>query len=123
MNNSQVFKLAHKKAKADKSLCKKLAIEFNYQVAFSYHLKNIINSLPQKVTIYSGINRGVAMVGDYKKPNIIQTFVAVIFILIQNILDSEKALRIRYPITFAHYDAKSIERQKAISDYNNKINL
>ncbi len=120
MNKSQVFKQAHAMTKNT------LKDGDNYQATFAICLKVIINSQPQKITVYSNVNKDVAMIGDYVKPNILQMIIFAVFVIIQNILDSEKALRIRYPLTFKHYDNSSFETcaysQKMLADYNKQFN-
>lgn len=120
MNKSQIFKQAHAMTK---STIKK---GDNYQATFSICLKIVINSQPQKTAINSNINEGVAMVGDYIKPNILQMIIFAMFVIIQNILDSEKALRIRYKSTFDYYDNTSFETcayaQRMLAEYEKRYN-
>lgn len=72
MNKSELFTLAHHNTRLKvlkNALLRRKKIKYN--VIFKYELKKVINSQPQKVTIYDGskkINKSVAMVGDYKKP-------------------------------------------------------
>lgn len=82
MNKSQLFTLAHHETRKALLKAKLLGKDFNYQVTFSFYLKELINNQPQKVTTYSNgvmlvsyakkpkINKACAMVGDYKKPSI-----------------------------------------------------
>lgn len=75
MNNSELFTLAHHETRKAFLKAKLLGNDFNYQIAFSFYLKELINNQPQKVTIYDGskkINKSVAMVGDYKKPTYVR---------------------------------------------------
>lgn len=82
MNNSQIFKLAHAKTKKQKTLALLMNAPFNYQVTFSFYLKQIINNQPQKITIlgsklanervHKKVNKNVALVGDYKKPTYVR---------------------------------------------------
>jgi hypothetical protein len=71
MTNSQIFKKAHnmtRLAKINAAIC---GVTFNYQVTFSFYLKSLINSQPQKVIVYNSkklINKSCALVGDYVKP-------------------------------------------------------
>ena len=72
MNKSEIFTLAHHNTRLKvlkNTLLGRKKIKYN--VIFKYELKKVINSQPQKVTIYDGskkVNKSVAMVGDYKKP-------------------------------------------------------
>lgn len=71
MNKSTIFKSAHNKARLHGINCAITGRKFNYQVSFSYYLKEATNSQPQKVTVYTNvksINKACAMVGDYTKP-------------------------------------------------------
>lgn len=82
MTNSELFTLAHHETRKALIKAKLLGKDFNYQVAFSFYLKELINKQPVKVTTYSNgimavsyekkpkINKACAMVGDYKKPSI-----------------------------------------------------
>lgn len=78
MTKSELFTLAHAKTKKQKTLALLMNAPFNYQVTFSFYLKQIINNQPQKITIlgsklanervHKKVNKNVALVGDYKKP-------------------------------------------------------
>ena len=73
MTNSELFTLAHHETRKALLKAKLLGKDFNYQVTFSFYLKELINAQPQKVTVYGykpKINKACAMVGDYKKPSI-----------------------------------------------------
>ena len=82
MNKSQLFTLAHHETRKAFLKAKLLGKDFNYQVTFSFYLKELVNNQPQKVTTYSNgimtvsyekklkVNKACAMVGDYKKPAI-----------------------------------------------------
>ena len=75
MDNSTLFTLAHHETRKAFLKAKLLGKDFNYQLTFSFYLKELTNAQPQKVTIYDGskkINKSVAMVGDYKKPTYIR---------------------------------------------------
>ena len=84
MDNSTLFTLAHHETRKAFLKAKLLGNDFNYQIAFSFYLKELINNQPQKVTTYSNgvmavsyekkkkINKACAMVGDYKKPTYIR---------------------------------------------------
>lgn len=72
MNKSELFTLAHHETRKALLKAKLLGKDFNYQVTFSFYLKELTDAQPQKVTIYSHnkINDACAMVGDYKKTNL-----------------------------------------------------
>lgn len=82
MTNSQIFKLAHAKTKKQKTLALLMNAPFNYQVTFSFYLKELTNAQPQKITIlgsrlanervHKKVNKNVALVGDYKKPTYVR---------------------------------------------------
>ena len=80
MTNSELFTLAHHETRKALIKAKMLGRKFDYQVTFSFYLKELINKQPQKVTTYKNgvmlvsyekkpkINKACAMIGDYKKP-------------------------------------------------------
>lgn len=74
MNKSEIFSLAHHNTRLKvlkNALLRRKKIKYN--IIFKYELKKVINSQPQKVTIYNGskkVNKACAMVGDYKRPTI-----------------------------------------------------
>ena len=78
MNKSQIFNLAHHKTRIQQLKAVTLNREFNYQVTFSFYLKDLTNAQPQKVTVYGykpaqkpvkkKINKACAMVGEHVKP-------------------------------------------------------
>lgn len=80
MNKSELFTLAHHETRKAFLKAKLLGKDFNYQVTFSFYLKELINKQPQKVTTFKNgimlvsyenkpkINKACAMIGDYKKP-------------------------------------------------------
>ena len=78
MTKSELFTLAHAKTKKQKTLALLMSAPFNYQVTFSFYLKELTNAQPQKITIlgsklanervHKKVNKNVALVGDYKKP-------------------------------------------------------
>ena len=76
MNKSEIFTLAHHNTRLKvlkNTLLRRKKIKYN--IIFKYELKKVINSQPQKVTIYNGskkVNKSVAMVGDYKKPTYVR---------------------------------------------------
>ena len=82
MDKSQLFTLAHHETRKAFLKAKLLGNDFNYQITFSFYLKELVNNQPQKVTTYSNrvmavsyakkpkVNKSVAMVGDYKKPKV-----------------------------------------------------
>ena len=82
MTKSQLFTLAHHETRKAFLKAKLLGQNFDYQVTFSFYLKELTNAQPQKVTTYSNgvmtvsyakkpkVNKSCAMVGDYKKPSI-----------------------------------------------------
>lgn len=85
MNKSTIFKSAHNKARLYGINCAITGRKFNYQVTFSFYLKEIIASQPMKITTFNSdktitvtyhhkpklkINKRCSMVGDYKKPSI-----------------------------------------------------
>ena len=76
MNKSELFTLAHHNTRLivlKNALLRRKKIKYN--IIFKYELKKVINSQPQKVTIYDGskkINKACAMVGDYKKPTYVR---------------------------------------------------
>lgn len=84
MTKSQLFTLAHHETRKAFLKAKLLGQNFNYQVTFSFYLKELTNAQPQKVTTYKNgimlvsyakkpkINKACAMVGDYKKPTYIR---------------------------------------------------
>lgn len=75
MNNSELFTLAHHETRKALIKAKLLGKDFNYQVTFSFYLKELINKQPQKVTIYDGskkVNKACAMIGDYAKPSYVR---------------------------------------------------
>ena len=84
MNKSELFTLAHHETRKAFLKAKLLGQNFNYQVTFSFYLKELTNAQPQKVTTYKNgvmlvsyakkpkINKACAMVGDYKKPTYIR---------------------------------------------------
>lgn len=82
MTKSELFTLAHAKTKKQKTLALLMNAPFNYQVTFSFYLKQIINNQPQKITIlgsklanervHKKVNKNVALVGDYKKPTYVR---------------------------------------------------
>ena len=84
MNKSQLFTLAHHETRKAFLKAKLLGNDFNYQITFSFYLKELTNKQPQKVTTYSNgvmtvsyqkkpkVNKSVAMVGDYKKPTYVR---------------------------------------------------
>lgn len=72
MDKSELFTLAHHNTRLKvlkNALLGRKKIKYN--VIFKHELRKVINSQPQKVTVYNGskkVNKSVAMVGDYKKP-------------------------------------------------------
>lgn len=75
MTNSELFTLAHHKTRIEQLKAIALGRKFSYQVSFSFYLKELTNSQPQKVTVYDGskkINKACAMVGDYAKPSYVR---------------------------------------------------
>lgn len=85
MNKSTIFKSAHNKARLHAVNCAITGRKFNYQVVFSFYLKEIIADQPMKMTTFNRdktitvtyhhkpklkINKACAMVGDYTKPTI-----------------------------------------------------
>ena len=97
MNKSQLFTLAHHETRKALLKAKLLGKEFNYQVMFSFYLKELINNQPQKVTTFSNvimlvsyakkpkINKACAMVGDYKKPSIANDSLELPFFILSSI--------------------------------------
>ena len=77
MNKSQLFTLAHHETRKAFLKAKLLGKDFNYQVTFSFYLKELVNNQPQKVTVSyqkkPKINKACAMVGDYKKPTYVRS--------------------------------------------------
>lgn len=84
MNKSELFTLAHHETRKAFLKAKLLGKDFNYQVTFSFYLKELTNAQPQKVTTFKNgmmlvsyekkpkINKACAMIGDYKKPTYVR---------------------------------------------------
>lgn len=79
MDNKLLFMTAHHKTRLQQLKAIALKRDFNYQVTFTYYLKELKNE-QLKLTVYDGlkvtttyhkkpkVNEACAMVGDYAKP-------------------------------------------------------
>lgn len=97
MNKSQLFTLAHHETRKALLKAKLLGKDFNYQVTFSFYLKELISNQPQKVTTYKNgimavsyakkpkVNKSCAMIGDYKKPSIANDSLELPFFILSSI--------------------------------------
>lgn len=84
MNKSTLFVNAHHKTRLAMLKAAILRHDFNYQVVFTFYLREEIAAQAVKNTVYNGnittieyipkrkINKSVALVGDYKKPTIVR---------------------------------------------------
>ena len=74
MDKSQLFTLAHHETRKAFLKAKLLGNDFNYQITFSFYLKELVNNQPQNETVSyqkkPKVNKACAMVGDFKKPTI-----------------------------------------------------
>ena len=83
MDNKLLFMTAHHKTRLQQLKATALKRDFNYQVTFTYYLRELKNE-QLKLTVYDGlkvtttyhkkpkVNEACAMVGDYAKPSYVR---------------------------------------------------